>query len=372
MSEISKVIASEIADFFAGFGGPGEPDIQIGEAQRLLTERLLSVLALRERAEPVVCQKCGNTGLADSGGVQPWGEPILIECDCTAPPAPGADDDSLPYDPQIAEYEQMMEAEQAQADTTAQEYPETLPCPVILEPNFRFGKGVRTATMLRALQTRAEHQAELDSMTPEGRADYEARMDAFKAMLSSSSQTTLGKEIEQALKGNLHKLYLDDETDNSESLAQAETDTTSQQFESLEGKAVSGSEGFECTPVADLYELLTKCGECYDYTTSAKVAADWIKEGYSAREYVKLDRLQEAMTQGSPGEADGWIPCSERMPDDGVSVLAYCKCGDNFSGIYTMRAPVIRSKNSRKDDSVVHHERVTHWMPLPAAPGKEG
>ncbi|CBA28840.1 hypothetical protein AB8W27_15220 [Cronobacter turicensis] len=61
MSEISEVIASEIADFFAGFGGPGEPDIQSGEAQRLLTERLLSVLALRERAEsvPVVPEKCG-------------------------------------------------------------------------------------------------------------------------------------------------------------------------------------------------------------------------------------------------------------------------------------------------------------------------
>ncbi|ELY2747587.1 hypothetical protein SMC38_004056 [Cronobacter sakazakii] len=53
MSEISKVIESEIADFFAGFGGPGEPDIQSGEAQRLLTERVLSVLALRARAEPV-------------------------------------------------------------------------------------------------------------------------------------------------------------------------------------------------------------------------------------------------------------------------------------------------------------------------------
>ncbi|EOL9006597.1 hypothetical protein ACOZ3Q_000634 [Cronobacter sakazakii] len=53
MSEISKVIASEIADFFSGFGGPGEPDIQSGEAQRLLTDRVLSVLALRERAEPV-------------------------------------------------------------------------------------------------------------------------------------------------------------------------------------------------------------------------------------------------------------------------------------------------------------------------------
>lgn len=80
----------------------------------------------------------------------------------------------------------------------------------------------------------------------------------------------------------------------------AETDTTSQQFESLAGKAVGGSEGFECTPVADLYELLTKCGECYDYTTSDKVAADWIKEGYSAREYVKLDRLQEALIFAAP------------------------------------------------------------------------
>nr|WP_317467175.1 hypothetical protein [Cronobacter sakazakii] len=53
MSETSELIASEIADFFTGFGGPGEPDIQTGEAQRLLTERLVSVLALRERAEPV-------------------------------------------------------------------------------------------------------------------------------------------------------------------------------------------------------------------------------------------------------------------------------------------------------------------------------
>ncbi|EOI3485352.1 hypothetical protein ACMSX7_001206 [Cronobacter malonaticus] len=68
MSEISEAIASEIADFFAGFGGPGEPDIQSGEAQRLLTERLLSVLALRERAEPVY--------QLWSSGINQW-----VECD---------------------------------------------------------------------------------------------------------------------------------------------------------------------------------------------------------------------------------------------------------------------------------------------------
>ncbi|EOW3239094.1 hypothetical protein AAIG28_08650 [Citrobacter freundii] len=41
--------------------------------------------AIAERnAKPVPCPKCNDTGMADSGGVQPWGEPILIECDCRA------------------------------------------------------------------------------------------------------------------------------------------------------------------------------------------------------------------------------------------------------------------------------------------------
>ncbi|EOW2397808.1 DUF551 domain-containing protein [Cronobacter sakazakii] len=165
MSELNELIASEIADFFAGFGGPGEPDIQSGEAQRLLTERVLSVLALRERAEPV------------AEVVSKFGDPEAF--------------------------------------------------------------GERELRILADIQ-----------------------------------------------------------------------------------KMPYGTKFFASAPPAPV--------------------------------------------------TAGWIACSERMPDDGVSVLAYCKCGDNFSGIYTMRAPVIRSKNSRKDDSVVHHERVTHWMPLPAAPGKEG
>lgn len=28
------------------------------------------------------CQKCNGSGMVDCGGVQPWGEPIMIECDC--------------------------------------------------------------------------------------------------------------------------------------------------------------------------------------------------------------------------------------------------------------------------------------------------
>lgn len=37
-----------------------------------------------------ICPKCGDTGMADSGGVQPWGEPIEIPCDCRFAPQPVA------------------------------------------------------------------------------------------------------------------------------------------------------------------------------------------------------------------------------------------------------------------------------------------
>ena len=32
-----------------------------------------------------ICPKCGGTGMADSGGTEPWGWPIEIPCDCQEP-----------------------------------------------------------------------------------------------------------------------------------------------------------------------------------------------------------------------------------------------------------------------------------------------
>lgn len=68
---------------------------------------------------------------------------------------------------------------------TPPEYPKTLPCPVVLEPGMRFGKGVATSTVLKALQRRAEYYAELDAMTPEERAKHDANIEAFREMLSN-------------------------------------------------------------------------------------------------------------------------------------------------------------------------------------------
>lgn len=60
-------------------------------------------------------------------------------------------------------------------------------------------------------------------------------------------------------------------------------------------KAEQRGDGFMFVPVADLYELLHKGGEAYSYTSSASDAVYWVKEGYTVREYVLLDRLQDAI-----------------------------------------------------------------------------
>lgn len=62
-------------------------------------------------------------------------------------------------------------------------FPATLPCAVELKPGLIIGKGCKTETLLTALQRRADYYAEIDAMTPEERAEHDANIEAFKAML---------------------------------------------------------------------------------------------------------------------------------------------------------------------------------------------
>ncbi len=85
----------------------------------------------------------------------------------------------------------------------APEYPETLPCPVLLEPGLRFGKGVTTSMVLKALQRRADYYAELDAMTPEQRAEHDAGIEEFKKMLPQPAPA-----VEDETKGEWRRLAL--------------------------------------------------------------------------------------------------------------------------------------------------------------------
>ncbi|HID7507801.1 TPA: hypothetical protein ACXHW4_001624 [Enterobacter hormaechei] len=60
------------------FGYIRLPDEDTADSAKATYERCLSV------SKYAPCHKCNDTGMTDSGGTQPWGEPIEIECDCLA------------------------------------------------------------------------------------------------------------------------------------------------------------------------------------------------------------------------------------------------------------------------------------------------
>ena len=99
------------------------------EIEQMATE-LLALRKERDRAEPVVTDDMAlafhhafTDGAIGSDEVEEIKTGLRAAlANYAAPPAASTDDDSLPYDTQIAEYEQMMEAAQDQADTTARRF----------------------------------------------------------------------------------------------------------------------------------------------------------------------------------------------------------------------------------------------------------
>lgn len=63
--------------YIAGSGGPCNYKVS-----HFVWGRLLALAEEYADRLNATCPKCGGTGAADSGGVQPWGESILIPCDC--------------------------------------------------------------------------------------------------------------------------------------------------------------------------------------------------------------------------------------------------------------------------------------------------
>lgn len=70
------------------------------------------------------------------------------------------------------------------AQQPAPEYPEVLPCPVLLDPGLRFGKGIKTSTMLAALARRAVYESDMAALSPEEIVEFQARIEDFKVLIA--------------------------------------------------------------------------------------------------------------------------------------------------------------------------------------------
>lgn len=100
---------------------------------------------------------------------------------------------------------------------------------------------------------------------------------------------------------------------------------------------------------------------------------------------IEVVNRRAAMLQGAEPVSnrdelpDGWVACSERMPDDEEDVLCFGQYGDNdideeryqFMGWLSSKG-IKRVWRVSDGDSQNRRARVTHWMPLPAAPQREG
>ncbi len=123
--------------------------------------------------------------------------------------------------------------------------------------------------------------------------------------------------------------------------------------------------------VADLYALCWQSGEVVTYTPDPEKATIWLNNysGTCVQEYVKLERLQEALSGNSPVSPGGWISCSERMPDNDES-----KPIAIFTGKCLGQGMFVATYD---DDGFFDYWEgmeiigVSHWMPLPAAPEPE-
>ena len=90
---------------------------------------------------------------------------------------------------------------------------------------------------------------------------------------------------------------------------------------------------------------------------------DFAWDIWNACRAVMLQSFGNSEQLNSPVIPDGWVACSERMPEQFKAILAFNEYGEVWSGAYD------RYWNFYCDNLLVEH--VTHWMPLPAAPQQE-
>ena len=70
------------------------------------------------------------------------------------------------------------------------------------------------------------------------------------------------------------------------------------------------------------------------------------------------------LSGNSPVTPDGWISCSERMPDKLIPVMVMYEDGEMWSAMWN---------GNRWDDGTEYPDphSVTHWREMPAAPQQE-
>lgn len=100
---------------------------------------------------------------------------------------------------------------------------------------------------------------------------------------------------------------------------------------------------------------------------------DWLYDDQIdlARAIRKGPDMPTVQGGNSPVTPDGWVACSERMPEDEQEVLTRNKMGHCFVSFFDEHSGLFFDRIDVAAACCIEHILVTHWMPLPAAPQQE-
>ncbi|EBJ6701334.1 DUF551 domain-containing protein [Salmonella enterica] len=95
--------------------------------------------------------------------------------------------------------------------------------------------------------------------------------------------------------------------------------------------------------------------------------AEIFADGYNAA----MQSFGNSEQLNSPVIPDGWISCSERMPEDEQEVIVHNKLGYRYVSYFDEHSGLFFDMRGGNQMNCIEHILVTHWMPLPAAPEPE-
>ncbi|EAA2614031.1 DUF550 domain-containing protein [Salmonella enterica subsp. enterica] len=100
---------------------------------------------------------------------------------------------------------------------------------------------------------------------------------------------------------------------------------------------------------------------------------DWLYDDpiELARAIRKGPDMPTVQAGNSPATPDGWISCSERMPEDEQEVIVHNKLGYRYVSYFDEHSGLFFDMRGGNQMNCIEHILVTHWMPLPAAPEPE-
>lgn len=200
-----------------------------------------------------------------------------------------------------------------------------------------------------------------------------------------ASQESLGGDFEKILAENIEELYVPSKSTTPATVSVPDEvsweDVPEEITEDDMALASAWAHGFnQCRavmlhgtePVKTAYKLPGDFESFISWLTSGDGIPDWLINGDKLDD-EKVSFLLKVYRAGgnSPVIQDGWVACSDRMPEDEQEVLTRNKMGHCFVSFFDEHSGLFFDRIDVAAACCIEHILVTHWMPMPAAPQQE-